>query len=131
MSLVPNQLDVDALEPVRLLAVALREVAAEVAALADGAGPHGGGPAPGGAAGARAGGRVDDVAVAGRRWSGPLKDRFVALADHEISLAVTVRTRLVEEAEAWDRLRVQAIEAEHARLRAGAGPAGPVSCRSS
>ncbi|MDH3225978.1 MAG: hypothetical protein OEM67_02670 [Thermoleophilia bacterium] len=129
MSLVPNHLDVDALEPVRLLAVALREVAAEVAALAGGAGPHGGGPAPGAVAGAGAGGRVDDVAVAVRRWSGPLKDRFVALADHEISLTITVRTRLVEEAEAWDLLRVRAIEAGNARLWPEAGPAGPVSCR--
>jgi hypothetical protein len=111
----PSQLDPKALEPVQLLATLLREAAAELTSLADGASP-----AAGAMTGAIGSGRACDASVALRRWSGPLRDRFVRLIDHELELAATVRLRLVQEADEWDRFRLLAAEAHQARLRAEA-----------
>lgn len=108
----PSHLDADALEPVRRLAQALREAAAALGALADG-----GTSAVGGGVSGRAG----DAAVALRRWSGPLRDRFVALTDHEAALAATIRIGMAVEADEWERFRTQALVAHQARLRAEAG----------
>ena len=111
MPLPPDHLDPDALEPVRDLARTLREIATDLGTLTDGGLADVGGGASG---------RAGDAAIALRRWRGPLRDRFVALIEHEASLATTLRFRLVAEADGWDRFRAAAAEAHRARIMAEA-----------